>query len=224
MLFVWWLSFTYTTFMRNVKRVVICCSCEEPRLYDWALENIPGQGSCVSPFSILLANAWCSRGCLPRWLGFLCVDPFSAPSPQCLLKYTLLLLLLVFPRNSGPYKLRGHLSTRRFMSPVMEGVSRCMKGCRGLWIRAQSCGCTKYVAEILWTFHFVFWMLPSFLPKSVKFSTCQSVFWAWIAFFLCFFLLTLTSNGESSHVLEECDPVKERNLFCAAVKEIKIEA
>lgn len=41
--------------------------------------------------------------------------------------------------------------------------------------------------------------------------------------FSLFFSLN-TSNGESSHVLEECDPVKERNLFCAAVKEIKIEA
>lgn len=178
----------------------------------------------MSCFSVLLTNAYCCKGCLPQWLGSLCVDPSFVPSPQYLLTYTLLLLLLVFLKNSESYKLREHMSTRRFISPVMEGVSGYMKGCWGLWIRARSCGCTKYVAEILCTFHFVFRMLPSFLPKAVKFCPCEPVFWAWIAFFLCFFLLTLTCNGESSYILKECDPVKERNSCCAAVKEIKIEA
>lgn len=36
-----------------------------------------------------------------------------------------------------------------------------------------------------------------------------------------FFLLTLTWNGVSSRITEECDPVKERNLCCAAMKRKK---
>lgn len=37
------------------------------------------------------------------------------------------------------------------MSPVMKGVEEFVKGSLGLWIRAQGCGCTKYVADILCT-------------------------------------------------------------------------
>lgn len=145
-----------------------------------------GTRKCTRTFRVLLCppflSYWPTCGAVSAaYLSdeALCVDSSAPPSPHHLLTYTLVLLLLVLLRNSGFYKLRVHLCTRRFMSPIM---SQYLKGCWGLWIRAQSCGCTKYVAEILCALYFVFWMLPPFLPKSVKFSPCESVFWTWIAF------------------------------------------
>lgn len=62
---------------------------------DCAIVRVRSGFLCVS-FSDVLANAYCSKGCLYLSLYSLYADFFSIPSPQCFLTYTLLLMLPVF--------------------------------------------------------------------------------------------------------------------------------
>lgn len=138
MLFLWWLSFTSMTFMRSVKKGFIHCSCRNPN-YMKLLENVPGQGPCGPSFVSYLPVHGAVRAASVSDEVLCVLIPLQFFPLQYLLTQTLLLQLLVFLDNLGSYKLRGHLSTRKFMSPPQKGVSGYLKGCWGLQIRTQNC-------------------------------------------------------------------------------------
>lgn len=137
-------------------------------------------GSSVSPFPVLLAVVWCSKHCLPQGWGSLCW-PLCPSFPSSLAHIHACAAVTCSSQKLRILQIKGVFVYKEVHVSYNER-SQYLKGCWGLWIRAQSCGCTKYVAEILCALYFVFWMLPPFLPKSVKFSPRESVFWTWIAF------------------------------------------